>query len=321
MYFMPQLVFKKLNDLDPKAWLQKLAWELPSFELWTLFGFESAVHKNRFAQYCIIAIQVLGPLASMIQTELKCYAQETVMVFEALHFQVVLQCDENKLLLAVRLNNDVIIPETVWILLNELSSKLGPDEDCQLVCPFSLAPEECNHGDYNPLPNEHGPSLESALKQPKRWKRKLFCAVPIDWKHCFPTQLAIDMMKCLHPNESISHSPFDGKPLEQADYLENHNMISVTFTKDIPDPSKIRSLPPFRPDSHKLFRFVQPVRQYFDNIFASCKHEEKCPCYLPEYVKMFALLEENGLIVTKGEWKATMRALLEKYTKCDEYDK
>ena len=33
---------------------------------------------------------------------------------------------------------------------------------------------------------------------------------------------------------------------------------------------------------------------------------------------MFALLEENGLIVTKGEWKATLRAILEKYPKCEE---
>ena len=52
------------------------------------------------------------------------------------------------MLLAVKLNNDVIMPETVWILLNELCSKLGlDDEDCQLVCPFGLIAESCDHGD------------------------------------------------------------------------------------------------------------------------------------------------------------------------------
>ena len=339
MCFIPHLVFGKLADLDQNQWIAKYIQQSTPFELGIHVNFETVICKNRFSKWCVIVAQTLRLLSPMMQAELVYHAQERALVIQVDHYQVVLQCkiydsEKKALLLAVKLNRHDIMPETVWILLNELTSKLDLDEDsCHLVCPFpfinkkgTLMKKECDHGEYYSEATEHRRSLESiqtaSNKVQERERKKIICYQSRVLKFCFPTQLAIDIMNCLHPSDGTSLSPLDATPPPHADYLESQNLISVTFSEPIPDPSKLTNLPIFNSISnlHKLNKFVQPVRQFFDEI-KPChqkEHEEGCSCYLPNYVKMFALLEENGLLVTKGEWKATLRDILEKYPNCVE---
>ena len=79
----------------------------------------------------------------------------------------------------------------------------------------------------------------------------------------------------------------------------------------------------FQTVTDKFLRFVQPVRQHFDNL-SKCSiadHGGGCTCYPIEYINSFCLLEENGLSITNGEWKGKMRSILEKYPKYAETEK
>jgi hypothetical protein len=191
MCFIPHLVFEKVEDLDQNQWIAKHIQQSVSFELGIQVSFETVICKNRFSEWCIIVAQTLRLLSQMMQAKLVYHAQERALVIEVDHYQVVLQCkiydsEKKALLLAVKLNRHDIMPETVWILLNELSSKLDLDEDtCQLVCPFPFLDkkgiltkgqedEECNHGEYCPDVTEHRRSLES-IKEREKKRRKIAC--------------------------------------------------------------------------------------------------------------------------------------------------
>ena len=89
-------------------------------------------------------------------------AQEGAILAQLGQLQVVLQCrsfhnERDALSLSVKLIKEGLIPETVWIVLKEVASKLAiEDADCSIVCPYCTALKgDCHHGDYIAEPMYH----------------------------------------------------------------------------------------------------------------------------------------------------------------------
>ena len=59
------------------------------------------------------------------------------------------------------------------------------------------------------------------------------------------------------------------------------------------------------------------MRQKFDEVTKCVEsdHGENCGCSSDQFIRLFCLLEERGLVVTSDEWKAKMRSILEKHPK------
>merc|ERR1712228_391902 len=114
------------------------------------------------------------------------------------------------------------------------------------------------------------------------------------------------------------------EPSSHENYLEIINVLSVIFKESFADPdciSVIEKIPVFQYGVYKVIDFVQPIRQLLDEIQTRplakdsrhvTDHGEGCMCLPDEYINLFCLLEERGLIVTSGEWKAKMLSILEK---------
>ena len=351
MGFIPQLVFQ-LPHLSQNEWIKDHIHSNPVFELGLMIKFETALGKNTIAKSCAIAMQFMGILAEMpemgeIAEGLSYDAIESAIVIRVGHFEIIIQHNfqENGLCLAVRLTNGEIRNESVWILLHELATKLGfVNNNTIFVCPFVEGRGRCNH-----MPYYHGTNLRTLLsleeKAIVKYKQEIQCpqkeTLP---NHAFfPTKFIKDVLRCLHPvsSEKASCSPFMTPLPPIADYLEVLNFISVFLTKPISDLSKIAMLHPvFKSGFEKCYLSIQPIRQWFDNLMASyencvCKD---CPCKtqpnltkpncdckacedckhaaLSKFVRAFECLEENRLVVTKGEWKEAMRKIMEDHPNC-----
>ena len=80
------------------------------------------IHKQIFCRCCVATFSVMQSLASMLKTDVEFIARQDAIMIKVNNFQVILLNKGYNLKLVVRLHDKDILPETVWILINDLST-------------------------------------------------------------------------------------------------------------------------------------------------------------------------------------------------------
>ena len=332
MYFIPHLLFRTSDGDNVETFIATTLTPRPPYALALCFTSETKICKKTISKHFAMTTSVMQRLASIVDKKLILRTRQDAIVAKVSHVEVAVytpQSPEGNLLkLMVSLTTDTL-PELAWIVLNEVSANDDlADVDCQLVCP--LDDPECEHGDYDPQATNHGDSLEDDTRNKRKRMKKLKCH---RW-YCFPSRLAVKIMSLFHPKDGRCVSPLlidPSTPGEaRADYLETSVILSVIGTQAVERESieaSLEHLPAFCQDNYiKFFKYVVPVKQYFDSN-SQCPHQEsckcksskdncRCKCYLSseEYIRSFLLLERNSAKVTKGEWTQPLKAIMDKYT-------
>ena len=321
MYFVPHLIFQVADEpgLGPKIkdWLLNETY----YQLSLQYRFDAEVGKATLSRCIWCAMRIMSVVATLLDTKLEFLTNRNTVVIDVHNYQIVIRRLFNKihghvLMLDVKLQNQQLMHETIWILMREIAFQfhLEDDVDCHLVCTADATEHNCDHGKYDPDPTVHR-SLEK-IRDKKRPK-SIKCQKNVDLVFCFPTKLAIDIVTCMLKDKEVP-TPFQAPPEPGKENVEVYNLISTIFNKHIPEPSKIMEHPAFLSGYNLLFRSIQPVRQYFDDI-TSCNdksHARNCRCFmdhLPKFVAKYSSLEKNSAIATHGEWKEPLRAILEKH--------
>ena len=91
--------------------------------------------------------------------------------------------------------------------------------------------------------------------------------------------------------------------------------MSVLLTAPKINKTDVKCHPVFCEGSYeKVFNFVRPLRQHFDNFSTKCVHGNKsCHCFQTsdEYVHDFSVVEKNAVLVTKGDWHSLLRPVFD----------
>ena len=91
--------------------------------------------------------------------------------------------------------------------------------------------------------------------------------------------------------------------------------MSVLLTAPKINKTDVKCHPVFCEGSYeKVFNFVRPLRQHFDNFSTKCVHGNKsCHCFQSseKYVHDFSVVEKNAALVTKGDWHSLLRPVFD----------
>ena len=317
MCFIPHLIFKKIDPLKKLSWALEQCKEEAVYELGVEFGFETVLCKNRFSQFCIYLTKIMTSLASVLNSRMICEAREGVMILSVDHFVAVLlsetfYAEKDQLLVVVRQTKEGILPDTVWILLNEICNQLSTNGDkCRLVCPFEASKDECDHGDYDTYPQSAARGrIDGRLK-------RIRCKNNIGPNFYFPSQFGFHLIH----TKKLLQKVFDNVSSKTVIHLEAECLAQLIFKDPVDgtDQDQVRDmlmgLPFMQHGFLRLYDSVQSVRQHIDN-FSSCQQEEHgagCACVPTICIDFCHSLEKNGLLVSDGDWKPKMREILEKF--------
>ena len=318
---VPHLIsYKSIPELF--AWVVDHSNSSPFFSLAVLREFETNVSSATFAachNSLRGAIDDLAKLMDIDGKQVKYHIHKSAVVACLSHYEILLQKTDGAIVLQVNLTEDSILPESVWIIMNDLVPRLGLEEDFwKLTCPLRKDARSCNHGDYHSNPVVVvGPSLETVEGSKSTFQKRIRSNCPNscvpDLKQCFPSTMATQVMTCLHPADELSISPLvkDAESiLPRADYIETQNLVSVLLTEPMIRTSfknAIKLHPALMNNETRFLKSIQPVRQHIDDQI-TCKSKNHSECGpdckrdMAQYVKDFPLIEQNGPLVTRNDW-------------------